>query len=170
MQKRTVTTVAILLLIGAVGHVTAQSNQIIDEVLAQDQIDYGHAIYLLLSAGGIIDDDATVEEAHRLFESGPASRSNGSTGGSARLPQTPLGYPPDHPVTLGEFSLLTMETFGISGGWMYTITSRPRYAARELAFRNVIQGRAYPRMELSGERAMRIVGRVLALEEEGRLR
>jgi hypothetical protein len=63
-----------------------------------------------------------------------------------------------------------METFGISGGWMYTITSRPRYAARELAFRNVIQGRAYPRMELSGERAMRIVGRVLALEEEGRLR
>ncbi|MFW5642489.1 MAG: hypothetical protein ACOCYQ_00550 [Alkalispirochaeta sp.] len=154
----------------------AQSNQRIDEILSQESITYGHAVYLLLTSQQAIPDDATPDEAHALLEQGPANRSNVSyrIGGTSfttrRLPQTPLGYPPDHPLTLGEFSRLTMETFGITGGMMYTILPHPRYAARELAFRDVVQGRAYPRMSLSGERALRIVGRVLALDEEGRLR
>jgi len=154
----------------------AQSNQRIDEILSQESITYGHAVYLLLASQQAIPDEATPTEAHTLLEQGPANRSavTYSIGGTSftaeRLPQTPLGYPPDQPLTLGEFSLLTMETFGMTGGMMYTVLPLPRYAARELAFRDVIQGRAYPRMSLSGERALRIVGRVLALEEEGRLR
>ena len=87
-----------------------------------------------------------------------------SDGGGARL-----GRGVDEPVTLGEYSLLTMNAFGITGGMMYTLIPSPRYAARELAFREVIQGRAYPRMDLSGERAIRIVGRVLDLDERGQL-
>ncbi|MFP4212393.1 MAG: hypothetical protein ACLFR8_14205 [Alkalispirochaeta sp.] len=141
----------------------AQSNQRIDEILSQESITYGHAVYLLLTSQQAIPDDATVSDALARIE-------GSSSADGPRLPQTPLGYPPDHPLTLGEFSRLTMETFGITGGMMYTILPHPRYAARELAFRDVVQGRAYPRMSLSGERALRIVGRVLALDEEGRLR
>jgi hypothetical protein len=81
-----------------------------------------------------------------------------------------FGYEREDPVNLGEFSLMVMESFDIPGGLMYNLLPSPRYAARELAFRNIVQGEAYPRMAISGERAMRIIGRVLALQEEGRLR
>ena len=132
----------------------AQSNDFVDGVLAQDRITYGNAAYLLLVGSGDLDESASVADARDRFESGPAA----------------LGRGVDEPVTLGEYSLLTMNAFGITGGIMYTLVPSPRYAARELAFREVIQGRAYPRMDLSGERALRIVGRVLDLNERGQLR
>lgn len=164
-----------LIVVGS-GAVVAQSNEVIDAILAEDAITYGNAAYLFLTAGGVLNDEATVDEAYEYLERGPENRSgaNYSIGGAsfttARVPQTPLKKPADAAVTLGEFSLLTMETFNIPGGLMYTIFSSPRYAARELAFRDIVQGDAYPRMDVSGERALRIIGRVLALQESGRLR
>ncbi|MDA3951740.1 MAG: hypothetical protein PF508_21215, partial [Spirochaeta sp.] len=128
------------------------------------------------TADGTLKEGADVNVAYRAIEEGPENLSsvNYSIGGtsfsSRKYVQSAFGYPPDHTLTLGEYSLLVMETFNISGGAMYTVTGMPRYAARELAFRNIIQGRAYPRMKLSGDRALRIIGRVLTLQEEGRLR
>lgn len=148
--------IVLALVVAAMTPVAAQSNDIIDEILAQEVITYGHAAYLLLSADGTVADDASVTDAHQIIEAG---------GG-----ESALGYGADAPLTLGEFSLLTMQSFDITGGLAYTLIPRPRYAARELAFRNVIQGTDYPAMDISGERALRIVGRVLALQEEGTLR
>lgn len=133
---------AVLMLLIISGIAVAQDNTVIDAILAEKELTYQHASYLLLSADG----------------TPPADGEMGSA------------YPPEKTLTLGEYSLLVMETFDISGGLMYTVTGMPRYAARELAFRDIVQGRAYPRMKLSGERALRIVGRVLTLQEEGRLR
>ena len=133
----------VILLIG--GNLAAQSNQLIDTVLAQDHITYGNAATLLATAATPTGNDGT-----------------NST--------TTFDYPDDHPLTLGEFSLMVMQTFDIPGGIAYSALASPRYAARELAFRNIVQGHSYPRMAVSGERAMRIIGRVLALEEEGTLR
>ena len=42
------------------------------------------------------------------------------------------------------------------------------YALRELQFLKIVQGRAFSRMPLSGERAARIMGRYLAWKEETR--
>ncbi|MFW5695704.1 MAG: hypothetical protein ACOCYB_11090 [Alkalispirochaeta sp.] len=139
---------------GGIASLAAQSNEFIDGVLEQDQITYGNAAYLLLVGSGDLDESASVADARDRFESGPAA----------------LGRGVDEPVTLGEYSLLAMDAFGITGGMMYTLVPSPRYAARELSFRDVIQGRAYPRMDISGERAMRLIGRVLTLDEQGRLR
>jgi hypothetical protein len=131
----------VILLIG--GNLAAQSNQLIDTVLAQDHITYGNAVTLLQAA-----DTAQAGSSQKA---------------------APFDYPDDHPLTLGEFSLMVMQTFDIPGGITYSAKPSPRYAARELAFRNIVQSHSYPRMALSGERAMRIIGRVLALEEEGTL-
>jgi hypothetical protein len=149
------------LAIGAIGaaapaRLAAQSNEMIDTILAQDQITYGHAAYLLLTADGTVPDTASVTDAHRATE-------------QAGTPAA-LGYPADRPLNLGELSLMVMQTFNVPGGLAYRIYPHPRYAARELAFRDIIQGQSYPRMAVSGERAMRIIGRVLTLEEEGVLR
>jgi len=140
-------------MMGGIVSLSAQSNEFIDGVLEQPRITYGNAAYLLLVGSGDLDESATVNDARDRFESGAAA----------------LGSGVDEPVTLGEYSLLAMNAFGITGGVMYTLVPSPRYAARELAFRDVVQGRAYPRMDVSGERALRIIGRVLDLNEGGRL-
>lgn len=131
----------------------AQSNEFVDEFLAQEQVSYGNAAYLLLVGSGELAEDASPAEAHAAMEARPHA----------------LGRGEQEAITLGEYAHLTMEAFGISGGIMYTLVPSPRYAARELAFRDVIQGRTYPRMDVSGERALRIVGRVLDLNERGHL-
>lgn len=136
------------------GALFAQSNAVIDDILANERMTYGHAVYILGVADGTIPERTSVADAHRQ------SQADGLY----------FGYEREDPVTLGEFSFMVMETFDVPGGLMYTVLPSPRYAARELAFRNVIQGDAYPRMAISGERGMRIIGRVLALQEEGRLR
>lgn len=144
MQQKNVLTAALAVLIGLSisGVATAQDNSVIDAILAEDELTYRNASYLLLSADGTPPGETEIGSAH----------------------------PPDHTLNLGEYSLMVMQTFDIPGGAMYTFTGMPRYAARELAFRDIIQGRAYPTMKLSGGRALRIVGRVLTLQEEGRLR
>ena len=146
--------VALLWVGGGSEALFAQSNAVIDDILANERMTYGHAVYILGVADGTIPERTSVADAHRQSQ----------TGGLY------FGYEREDPVSLGEFSLMLMETFDVPGGLMYTVLPSPRYAARELAFRNVIQGDAYPRMAISGERAMRIIGRVLALQEEGRLR
>lgn len=132
----------------------AQSNVILDRILADDDLVYGSAAYLLMLASGAVSDEATMSLAvTELNRSGLGldDRGAGDT------------------ITLGEYALLTMRVFSIPGGIAWSVYPSPRYAARELEYRGIIQGQVYPRMKLSGERAMRILGRVLTMREEGAL-
>ena len=156
--------------------VWAQSNDIIDDILAEEEMTYGSAAYLLLLAIGELDEDADRVAAvtqFRQIDSGLAIEGGAVVfqGASARFGQVGdvLNYPPVATLTLGEYALLIMQTFQISGGFMYSIAPSPRYAARELVFLRAIQGQSFPRMAVSGERGMRILGRILALQEEGAL-
>lgn len=146
---------------------SAQSNAIIDDILAEEEMTYGSAAYLLLSAVGELDDAAdrntAVAEFQRLDESLRAA----GEAGRFRPVGNILNYAPDTPITLGEYALLAMRSFSIPGGIVYSMIPSPRYASRELVFRRAIQGNAFPRMNISGERGMRILGRILALREEG---
>jgi hypothetical protein len=146
-------TITIYLLLAAAVPLSAQSNEFIDRFLAQDQVTYGDAAYLLLVGSGDLEESASPNDAHAAMEERPHA----------------LRRAQQEEITLGEYAMLTMDAFDISGGVMYTLMPSPRYAARELAFRQVIQGRSYPRMDVSGERALRIVGRVLDLNERGHL-
>ncbi len=75
----------------------------------------------------------------------------------------------DQPITVGQYSRLLMRTFNIPGGVLFRLTGLPRYAARDLAFRGIIQGDLYPGASVSGQHALRILGRVLELRERGAL-
>ena len=63
---------------------------------------------------------------------------------------------------LDGISLLCMRAFGIKGGMWYSITKGPHYAYRELAYQDVIQGRADPGMAVSGGRLLFMVSRLLS--------
>lgn len=145
-----------VLLICAVATVSvaAQSNEFLDDVLAAPELRYSSAAYLLLASAGLIAEDATPEEAVTYLETeGMGLRGRGA----------------DHALRLGEYSYLVMQVYGLNGGLLYRIVPGPRYATRELTHRGIVQGRAYPGMSISAERGMRILGRVLQLDERGLL-
>jgi hypothetical protein len=62
---------------------------------------------------------------------------------------------------LREAAFLVAGAFGLKGGLMYSLLPGPRYAYRELLYRKIIQGRADGNFTVSGERLLRIIGRVL---------
>ena len=132
----------------------AQSNDYLDSVLAEQQLSYGSAAYLVLASAGEIADEATPTEAIAyLDEQGWALSGLGASDA----------------VNLGEYAHLVMQIYDLSGGLMYRVAAGPRYATRELSHRGILQGRAYPGMNLSAERGVRILGRVLQLDERGLL-
>jgi len=73
---------------------------------------------------------------------------------------------PDAAARLDGISLLFMQSFGLRGGILYTLTKAPHYAYREMEYRNFIQGRISPALKVSGENLLFMTSRVLAYSEE----
>jgi outer membrane protein OmpA-like peptidoglycan-associated protein len=71
----------------------------------------------------------------------------------------------DKPARLDALSLLFMQSFEIRGGLFYSIFKNPRYAYREMVYRNFIHGRIDPAMNVTGERLLFYTGRVLTYSD-----
>ena len=104
----------------SIAQVPAQSNERIDEILSQEEAQFGHAAYLVLSAGGLVPDDASPQEAARLAVEQGHIKADKSA---------------EAVISFGEYSYLLMTVFDVSGGVMYRIFPGPRYAAREVQYR-----------------------------------
>ena len=129
---------------------TAQSNELIDELLDQEQARYGLAVYLALVSVEMLPEDAIEEEAIEV------------------LGQKGWGVPikaPEDTILLGEFAFLVMKALDLPGGLMYLIFPGPRYASRELNFRRITLGRNNPYKVLSGDDVAGILGRALRWKE-----
>jgi hypothetical protein len=122
----------------------AQTAAELERILALPAVAYGDAAWLILGAAGKAPGEGSA--AYRF-----AADSN----------WLPENAGEEDPVTLRGVSFLIMRAFGIEGGLMYSLFPGPRYGYRELVYRNVIQGRAYPAMPVSGERLLRILSRAL---------
>lgn len=149
-----VATVWLAVMIAAVPYAEAQSNVVLDDILLQDELSYQSAAYLVLVSSGRIDQNSSPQEAVRAL---------------AALQWAVAGRGADDPVTLGEWAYLLMQAFEFPGGLMYRISPGPRYAARELAATGIAEGNAMVNMRLSGERALRQLGRAMAWAEGERL-
>jgi hypothetical protein len=126
--------------------VFAQSNELIDELLAEEQATFGNSVYLVLSAAGIIDEQSSIQEAIDTLadqnwdiEIRPVSAQ----------------------IRLGEYAFILMKSFHMQGGIMFSIFPCPRYASRELAFLGMVPGSASAGRSLSGEEVMYILGKAL---------
>ena len=148
-KKMLVPLFACLLAVTAAGTVQADFNRTMDYIIDLDYITYGGASFLLLTGTGAIDDSSSLQDA--------AGRM------AALYPEDAMSW--NEAVTLGQFSYMIMQVHDIEGGLFYRLLPGPRYALRELRFKRIVQGRSYTGMYFSGERALRILGRVLDREE-----
>lgn len=149
MTKRAMLLVFVLAAAGA-PLLTAQSNEVLDAVLAEASLSYGNAAYIVGTASGHLPETVSPAEA------------------GSRLEQEGLGRPglaSSDPVTLGDFSYMITRAFGVHAGIMYLVLPGPRYATRDLVYLGLISGPAKPGMALSGERALRILEQVLHHKE-----
>jgi hypothetical protein len=67
----------------------------------------------------------------------------------------------DAPIKLGELARLIMGAFELKGSFLYRLFPGPRYALRELVYRQHISGAADPSRPVSGEDFLQILESVL---------
>jgi len=136
----------VVLALASVLPVGAQSNEVLDELLERQALLFGEAAYLVLVGTERLPDTASPEEAAQaLAEAFPEAQVRGA--GEA--------------IPLGEYAYLLMQAFEVKGGLMYRLIPGPRYAARELAYRKIIRGKAHPDIPVSGAEAVQILRRLL---------
>ena len=139
----------LVFLLGGLSFAFGQSNALIDQYLEKEEADYFTSAYFVLSAAEIIPESATPEEA------------------AARARQDPGVSVPENnrSISLGEFAHLIVESFEIPGGLMYGFFPGPRYAAREITYREFTLDKTAPGSKISGDDALRILGSALTWKE-----
>ena len=122
----------------------------IETLLASDAVTNAQASRFVLEAAGTAAFADPMEAFHFAMERNWLPR-NSSPNGHARL---------------DGISLLLMQSFGLRGGILFSITGSPHFAYRELEHKGVIHGRASPRQRVSGDTLLYLTSRVLADTEE----
>jgi len=129
----------------AVSGLFAQSNEFVDSLLSTPAVSVGQLSYLVLVASDNLSEDADEARAFELLEN---------------LGWASSGMKVSDPVNLRTYAFLLMRAFGLKGGYMYRLFPGPRYAYRELASLQVIQGKSDPLNLVDGITAVRMLGRV----------
>jgi hypothetical protein len=128
----------------------SQNAQDMDALLETRILNYGQAAWFTFSAAGVLADTVSMEEA--LNE----ARQRGWVPDSAASPD---------PVEYGKAAFLLMKAFDLKGGLFYRLFPGPRYAYRELVYRQIIQGASDASAKPSGEDFLNILGRILEIRE-----
>jgi len=150
--------IAVTLTLLAAASAFGQSNQIMDELLAQKPATVGHAAYMVLVASGKASENLSVEEAYDATDWTVLSWMS-----VAGLQLQPASA--DSPLTLGTYAQLLLASLDIPGGVMYHLFPGARYAAHEAVFRGFISGDRSPGRVLSGEEALQMLSRALQWKE-----
>ena len=137
-------TVILFMAVGALAF--GQSAEEMDALLADEGVSFARAARYVLPAAEILGEDVSEAEAFR------AAQERGWVSRSAA---------PDDPIRIDQFSFLVMKAFSLKGGVFYSIFPGPRYAYRELVYKNYLQGRSDPSQTLSGSRLVLILGHAL---------
>jgi len=121
----------------------------VETLLGANAVTYAQAARFVLEAS-----DAMITRSPEEAFSYAAERKwlpkNASAGDTARLDGV---------------SLLLMRSFDVKGGIFYSMAKSSHHAYRELVYRNVIQGRTDPAMNVSGGELLFLVGRLLSEQE-----
>lgn len=146
VKKATAFLSVVFLLIVATPVVIAQSNEIIDQLLEEQQATLGKSAYLVLLAADLISENSTPVESVEALASFDWGFDNAT---------------PEDAVDLGSLAFMIMKSFDMKGGIMYTIFPGRRYAVKEFAFRTLTLESASQYRILSGIDVANILGRSL---------
>ena len=126
----------------------AQSNDKVDELLTQVQVRTDAAAYIVLNAGGWVDENASADEAYAMALE------------KKWLPQRRAA---SEPIELDELCALTMSSLGLKGGLMYGIFPGPRYAYHELVAKGIVNSSGGPHRYVPGDEVLTILSESMAL-------
>jgi hypothetical protein len=155
MKKRTVLTLLFVicyLLFDNPLH--AQTADRIEQLLEQETVSYQEAALLVMEASGHLDPADKTREADAFS----FARARGWLSTNTKA---------SNAINLKDLSILIMQAFDIKGGLFYTLFKNSHYAYRTLVYHNIIQGRADPLMNVSGELLLFTVNRVMHLIGSG---
>ena len=65
-------------------------------------------------------------------------------------------------VTMKDTAYLIMKAFDLKGGVMYSLFKNPRYAYREMVYRNLIMGHSDQAMKINGARFLQILDKTIS--------
>jgi hypothetical protein len=140
------------LLFCAILPLSAQSNELLDQLLDQPEAHFGDVVYMTLAAAKVVPETATPQEALQALQ---------QQNWKVKV------LPAEAPITLGDYSYLLMKAFKLRGGALYTLFPGPRYACRELGYQKIISSDVRTFRNVSGEEAVRMLGKVMARQEGG---
>ncbi len=151
MNKKWMMLIFACALLSAALPLSAQSNDLLDAFLYEEEASFGKTAYFVLLAADMIPEETSEAEA------------------VARLDEQDWGVDvedTDRRINMGELSYIIMRALEIPGGLMYRIAPGPRYASRELVFLGIVQARNNPSRRPSGREVLRVIGRALEWKEE----
>ena len=151
VDKKWLCLVTVLLFLAASVSLMAQSNEVMDDFLEEEEASFGRTAYFTLLAVNLIAEDASVDQALSVLD---------QQGWGVKVKKG------DDTITMGEFSFLIMKALEIPGGLMYKLAPGSRYASRELVYLGIVPGRNRPGRAPSGEEVLSILGRALEWKEE----
>ena len=143
--------ICFLLMTVSMIHLSAQSNEVIDTLLNQDQAEFDDTLYMIFTASGMLPDSASSADSfHEFSQRGWGLKEKGL----------------NDPVTAGELAYLIMRALNLQGGIMYTIFPNPRYAYKELVYRKALETGTGSKRIVSGEEVLRVLAKTMAQQEE----
>ena len=125
---------------------SAQSNALMDRLLDEEKAQFGDVVYMTMVAAKLLPETASPAEALQAMY-----QQNWKV-------ETLRG---DAPIPLGTYSLLLMKAFKFKGGILYTLFPGPRYACRELGYMKIIPKDVLMNRSVTGEEAVRMLGKVM---------
>jgi len=151
VEKKWLCLITVLLFLAASVSLMAQSNEVMDDFLEEENASFGRTAYFILLAANLIAEDASVDQALSVLD---------QQGWGVKVKKS------DDTITMGEFSFLIMKALKIPGGLMYKLAPGSRYASRELVYLGIVPGRNRPGRTPSGDEVLSILGRALEWKEE----
>lgn len=131
--------------------VSAQSNELIDQIITQDSARLDTASLIILQAAELLPLDANYDDVFDFLQNNKNLK---------RLAKKET-------INQGRLSLLIMISFDINGGVMYCITKSPRYAAREIKSLGGIIENASPYKVVSGQEVISLLSWALDYTGKG---
>lgn len=120
--------------------VFAQSNDRISEILQSEKVTYGEICYIVASAQGFIEDDASYEDAIQvLYDKG----------------QIKTMVYKEEKIPLVNIAFVYSQIWGVKGGLMCRLTNNsPRYVFKQLKVDGIIDKSKDPASFVSGSEAL----------------
>lgn len=144
-SRKLISILICFLLIGF-SFVSAQSNDLLDDLLAQDPAQLGITSYLILAASDHISSNDSPSIAFQKAQELNLIKKTDSEESKVRA---------------DTLSLMLMKALEIQGGIMYRVFPTPRFAYKHLVYLGYISDAAGPARIVAGDEVVRVLGYLL---------